>query len=198
MRARVGPLRSLRFATGRPYGPRQRRAHSRTLPFAPRWDILPLLGDEGVGGEMPRWFPKVDNRPGVRIALVAGFLGALVFAGMEAYGILERVLRLQWYSAAGVPVEVETALLIAVIGRTLLALVAAWRFATGKGLVWGLVVLLLTLAPVGAYLFMGKRSADVGWVIARLPVAAALAAGIAGAWAARNIQPKPDYTEVFE
>ena len=65
-------------------------------------------------------------------------------------------------------------------------------------MVWGSVLLLLVLAPIVGYFFMGGNSANARWVIVRFPVAAALIVGIRGAWLSRTTLPRPDYVEVFE
>jgi len=146
---------------------------------------------------MSRWFPRADNEGGLNKALLIGSAAALIVVAMDVYGIIARVLRFQQFSANGIR-EPESALLIVGIGFALVALIAAWRFATGKGLVWGSVVLLLVVMPLVGYLVRGPTSANIGWLIIRFPLAAALVVGVRGAWAARNATPRADYAEVFD
>jgi hypothetical protein len=147
---------------------------------------------------MSRWFPTLDNRQGINKALMAGFAGALIAAGIDAYGVVAKVLRFQQYDTNGLR-EVWIAVLISGIVGTLLAILTAWRLAIGKGLVWGsALVLFFVVLPLVGDLFIARTAANIGWSIARVAVGAALIAGIYGAWAARGWQPKPNYGEVFE
>lgn len=133
---------------------------------------------------MARWFPRADDKLGPNIALLIGCVGALIVAAMDSYGVVARVLRFGEYRAYGVQ-EVGSVILIVRICFVLVDLTAAWRFAVGKGLVWGSVVLLLLVLPIFGYFFMGKTPANMFWVVVRFPVAAALIIGLWGAWAAR-------------
>ena len=145
---------------------------------------------------MSRWFRRVDNRPGINKALMAGFAGALIAAGIDAYREVAKVLSFQQYKPEGL-LEVEIVVLISGVAWTLLALITAWRFSIGKGVAWGSVLLLFFVVfPLVGDFFVAR--ANIGWGVARLAVGAALFAGIYGAWAARSWQPKPNYGEVFE
>lgn len=147
---------------------------------------------------MARWFPRADGKTGLNTALLIGFLGALIVAAMDSYGVVARVLRLDEYRANGVQ-EIGSVLLIVRICFVLVDLIAAWRFAGGKGLLWGSVVLLFVVLPIFGYFFMGKTSANIAWILVRFPVAAALIVGIGGAWAARRMtRTPPNYAGVFE
>ena len=147
---------------------------------------------------MSKWFRRVDNRPGINKALMAGFAGALIAAGIDAYREVAKVLPFQQYKPEGL-LEVEIVVLISGVAWTLLALITAWRFSIGKGLVWGSALLLFfVLLPLVGDLFIARTTANIGWAVARSAVGAALVAGIYGAWAARGWRPKPDYGEVFE
>ena len=146
---------------------------------------------------MPRWFPRADNKAGVNKALFVGCVGALIVVGIDAYHIVERALHYQQYSDPRLR-GLEPLLLIGPIAVALVPLTAAWRFAIGKGLAWGSVVLLLVLVPLVIDLFMGMTSANIAWVIARFLGAAALIVGIRGAWTARSPVLRQDYAEVFE
>jgi len=140
----------------------------------------------------------VDNRPGINKALMAGFAGALIAAGFDAYLIVSNVSWLQQPDTNGMWV-LKIALLTSRIAWTLLAIVAAWRFAIGKGLVWGSALLLFfVVLPLVVDFFISRTALNIDWAVARSAVGAALIAGIYGAWAARGWRPKPDYGEVFE
>ena len=79
------------------------------------------------------------------------------------------------------------------------AIIAAWRFAIGKGVVWGSALLLFfVLLPLVVDFVIIRTTGNIGWFVARAAVGAALIPGIYGAWAARGWQPTPDYGEVFE
>ena len=145
---------------------------------------------------MSKCFRRVDNRPGINKALMAGFAGALIAAGIDAYREVAKVLPFQQYKPEGL-LEVEIVVLISGVAWTLLALITAWRFSIGKGVAWGSVLLLFFVVfPLVGDFFVAR--ANIGWGVARLAVGAALIAGIYGAWAARSWQPKADYGEVFE
>jgi hypothetical protein len=147
---------------------------------------------------MANWFRRVDNRQGINKALLVGFVGALIAAGIDAYIEVAKVLRFDQYKAEGL-LEVEIVVLISGLAWTLLALIAAWRFGIGKGLVWGSALLLFFVVfPLVGDFFIARTTANIGWTVARSVVGVALIAGIYGAWAARGWQPKPDYGEVFE
>lgn len=146
---------------------------------------------------MAKWFPRPDNRPGINKALLAGCVGAFVVAAVYAYDSAARALEF-WKFSARLPFELETSLLVGWAGRTLMALVAAWRFAIGKGLVWGLVVLLVSLLPVLGDFVFGTAAKNIGWVVIRITTGVALIIGVRAAWHARRWQPSPDYGEVFE
>jgi hypothetical protein len=146
---------------------------------------------------MPRWFPRADNSEGISKALLVGCMGAIVFAGMDAYVTVASISQLEQFNSDS-RLGLEIAFLIVGISLTLIALVAAWRFAIGKGLVWGSVVLLLLLLALVGYFLRTHTTANAGGMIARFAVAAALIVGLRGAWAARTIGPEADYAEVFE
>jgi hypothetical protein len=145
---------------------------------------------------MSKWFPRADG-PRVSKALAAGVVGALLVALVSALALailISKYPSLDTYT--GNPFILGW--LFGGICRVLMALFAAWRFAIGKGLVWGSVVLLLFLLPLFGYFYMGTASANLGWIFVRIPAGAAMIAGIYGAWAARTIEPAADYAEVFE
>ena len=147
---------------------------------------------------MARWFPRADNKSGVNTALLVGFAGALIVVGIDAYGIVALLLRYQEYSAYGGQ-ELAASHLLVKICLALIVVVAAWRFAIGKGLIWGSALLLLVVAPIFGYFFIAKTSVNIAWILIRFPVAAALVVGIGGAWAARKkTTTPPDYAGVFE
>ena len=146
---------------------------------------------------MSNWFPRADNKHGVNKILLVGCVGALLVVGIDVYGIAMRALRYQQYNANGFR-ELNSALLIVAIGWALVALISAWRFAIGKGLVWGSVLFVYIMLPLLGYFFLGRTSANIGWVIVRFPLGAALVVGIRGAWLTRSIEPETDYGEVFE
>jgi hypothetical protein len=151
-----------------------------------------------MGRVMSRWFRRVDNRPGFNKALLAGFAGAVIATGIDAYRLVSNVSWLQQPDTNGIW-ELKIGLLISGIAWTLLAIIAAWRFAIGKGLVWGSALLLFfVVLPLVGDFFVARTPANIDWGVARSAVGAALIAGIYGAWAARGWQPTPDYGEVFE
>lgn len=146
---------------------------------------------------MSRWFPRSDNKPGVNKALAAGSAGALIVAGVSALSLVLVVSRTPHLgSFAGDFAMIGW--LVGGFGRILIALIAAWRFAIGKGLVLGPVVLVLFLLPLAGYFYMGTAMANIGWVVVRIPAAAALIAGIRGASLRQGVEPDADYAEVFE
>ncbi len=145
---------------------------------------------------MSEWFVRADSRPGINLALAAGSVAALVYAGMNAYGIAVRAFGLQPFGAH-YPTALRYLFFMGATFRVFLGLIAARRFAIGKGMVWGSVALLFCVAPVVGYFFIAQ-AAPIGWVILRFPMGAALIAGIYGAWVARNAPSQTDYIEVFE
>ncbi|HZP79151.1 MAG TPA: hypothetical protein VFB45_23650 [Pseudolabrys sp.] len=144
---------------------------------------------------MSRWFPEVDDYEGVQKALKAGFVGALVFAGMNLLGIAF-VLATRHQPGRGVQPAADGAFIAGMVAELLIVLVAAWRFKVGKGLVWGSVVLLLFAAEIVMKFAQGMAGA--AWILFYAAIGAALVNGIRGAWAARTIGPEADYADVFE
>jgi hypothetical protein len=147
---------------------------------------------------MPRWFPRPEHKRGINWSLVAGFIGALIVAAAYLYDDLQRMLHPHVYFANVFGGRVIAFLWAGWIARALVALIAAWRFAVGKGLVWGLVVLVAFLVPLLAYLAFGRADPSIALTVLRFVAGAALMIGIRGAWLTRSIEPEPDYGQVFQ
>src|SRR4051794_37330762 len=103
---------------------------------------------------MSRWFPEVDDYEGVQKALKAGTFGALAFALMNALG-LAFILFTGRLPISGNQVGSTAGALIGVVLELSIALIAAWRFKAGKGLIWGSVILLLFAAEIVAKVVNG-------------------------------------------
>ena len=144
---------------------------------------------------MSRWFPQVDDHEGADAALKGGYVAALFFAGSIGLGIA-------WLVFSGAtpgsrtPVNSLAGALIGIAVELAVVLIAAWRFKTGKGLVWGTVALVLFVLEIVTKFENG--SAGVFWWFFYAAVAAGLVNGVRGAWAKRNLPPHEDYSEVFE
>jgi hypothetical protein len=144
---------------------------------------------------MSRWFPALDNHGGVRKALDIGIGGAVALALMNVFGIAYLLLT-RGLPVSGTPADIARVLLIVGCAiRITVILIAARRFKIGKGLLWGIFILLLLASEVLWRVFLGKS--NVIWFVLYAAVAAALIVGIRGAWAARKM-PEQDYAEVFE
>jgi uncharacterized membrane protein YjfL (UPF0719 family) len=132
---------------------------------------------------MSKWFPDVDDQEGVNEALKLGYFGAIAFAVMIGLGMVFLLF------AGHLPGEIDgdskAAGIVGIGIEMVVALIAAWRFKNGKGLVWGSVVLLMFVVEIA--LKIGNGSTNVGWFIAYAAIAMALVNGIRGAWAQRTM-----------
>lgn len=146
---------------------------------------------------IPRWFPRADGKRGRNTALLIGFVGALLVAAINLWAVWRLAFG---YRQFGITLSYafQAGILTGDLGRTVLAIVSAWRFAIGKGLAWGSFVLLLVLLPLGGDFLTAMTPWNIGWIVARFSIAAALIVGIRGAWLMRKSTRTPDYLEVFE
>ena len=141
---------------------------------------------------MSKWFPHVDDQEGINEALKAGFYGAVAFAVMICLGMAFLVF------AGHLPGETNDGTIVSGLVGTLIelaiAVTAAWRFKTGKGLVWGSVVFVMFLVEIG--LKVANGTTNIGWLFAYAAIGAALINGLRGAWAQRTISS--EYSEAVE
>jgi hypothetical protein len=137
---------------------------------------------------MSGWLKDVESYDGALSAAKNGMYASLAFAAMVALGL---VLLLTGNGAMiGVPQESGPAAryvgMAFVLAELAVALLAAYRFRLGKGLIPGSATLLIFLIEIVAKLLTGPFL-GVLWYVIYLAVFLGLANGLRGAWALRSM-----------
>ena len=148
---------------------------------------------------MSKWFPDVSTQEGIQSALKNGTYGALGHAASLGIGFIFTVVT-RHLPAANEPAMDGAGLVGALVGigfEIVLALVAAWRFNNGKGLIWGSVTILVFLLEMFGKFSAGTTS--VGWIFFWIGIGTGLLNGIRGAWANRSeLNTAENISEIFE
>ena len=148
---------------------------------------------------MATWFKDVETYEGARGATKSGMYASLAFAAMVALGL---ALLLSGNGAMmGVPQQSDPAARYAgitlVLAELAVALVAAYRFRLGKGLIPGSATLLIFLIEIGMKLLTGPFL-GILWYVVYLAVFLGLANGIRGAWALRSMSDAGALGDTFQ
>lgn len=126
---------------------------------------------------------KLQISESTRNALNAGVFSALVFAGMNVLGIVF-VLATKELPSTGEAVTDTVSSIIGIVLEAAFALVTAWRFKNGKGLLLG--SLLVVMFALEVFLKFVSGTTNGGWLFFYAAVFIGLLNGIRGAWAARR------------
>lgn len=126
---------------------------------------------------------KLQVSESTRKALNAGVFSALVFAGMNVLGIVF-VLAAKELPSTGEAVTDTVGSVIGIVLEAAFALVTAWRFKNGKGLLLGSLLVAVFAGEV--FLKFVSGTTNGGWLFFYAAVLIGLLNGIRGAWAARR------------
>ena len=143
---------------------------------------------------MSVWFKDVSDYDGARGATKNGMIAALGFAAMLALGAFVLAMGALPGQEADPAARYAG---VAVIGvEVVVALLAAWRFRSGKGAILGAILLLLFVGEIAFKLTQGF--AGIVWYLVYLAVFLGLVNGIRGAWALKSMPDEPDdLAEIF-
>lgn len=148
---------------------------------------------------MSTWFKDVETHEGALSATKGGMYASLAFGAMVALGL---VLLLTGNGAMlGVPQDSDPAAryvgIAFVLAELAVALVAAYRFRLGKGLIPGSATLLIFLLEIGMKL-LAAPFVGILWYVLYLAVFLGLANGIRGAWALRSMSDAGALGDTFQ
>jgi hypothetical protein len=138
---------------------------------------------------MSTWFKDVETYEGARSAARSGMFASLAFAAMVGIGLA--VLLSGNGAMIGLePQDLDPVARYVTIGFVLaelgVALLAAYRFRLGKGLIPGSATLLIFLLEIVMKLLSGPFLGILSYII-YLAVLLGLANGLRGAWALRSM-----------
>ena len=140
---------------------------------------------------------EIEDYWGAEAATRSGMYGALGYAGVVIFGGVMMVLDLAGIQFSWLDGGTQ-ALLLAILGVELaVAVLAAFRFSMGKGLIPGSITLVIFLLNLVVSVVNGKIPGIIWWV-AYVAIIIALINGLRGAWAMRTMQHPGDMIETFE
>lgn len=140
---------------------------------------------------------EIEDYWGAENATRSGMYGALGYAGVVVFGGVMMVLDLAGIQFSWLDGGTQ-ALLLAILGVELaVAVLAAFRFSMGKGLIPGSITLVIFLLNLVVSVVNGKIPGIIWWV-AYVAIIIALINGLRGAWAMRTMQHPGDMIETFE
>lgn len=147
---------------------------------------------------MSVWFKDTESHDGARSATKSGMYASLGFAAMLIIGIV--VLYTNNNAMLGVAELDPRAKIVAialVCGELAVALLAAWRFYLGKGLVAGAATLLIFIVEIAMKIFAGPF-VGILWYVVYLAIFLGLINGIRGAIALRQMGDAVEVGETFQ
>lgn len=142
-------------------------------------------------------FKEIEDYWGAEAATRSGMYGAIGYAALVVFSGLLMMLDLAGVPFSLFPGDVQ-ALLLAILGAQLgIAVLAAYRFSLGKGLIPGSITLGVLVLNLVVSLIQGAIPGIIWWV-AYIAIIVGLVNGIHGAWAMRSMQHPGEAAEPFE
>ena len=140
---------------------------------------------------------EIEDYWGAEAATRSGMYGALGYAGYVLFSGVMLVLDL-----AGIPFSYLTTgaqtVMLAILGAEVgVAVLAAYRFSLGKGLIPGAITLAVLVLNLIVSVAQGMIPGIIWWVLF-IAIIIGLVNGIHGAWAMRSMQHPGEVTEAFE
>ncbi|HYD12547.1 MAG TPA: hypothetical protein VEC11_06845 [Allosphingosinicella sp.] len=140
---------------------------------------------------------EIEDYWGAENATRSGMYGALGYAGVVVFSTILLLLdqagvQFSWLDGG------MQAFLLAILGAQLgVAVLAAWRFSMGKGLIPGAITLGVFLLNLIVSVANGAIPGIIWWV-AYAAIIIGLINGLRGAWAMRTMEHPGDVVETFE
>jgi len=142
-------------------------------------------------------FKEIEDYWGAERATRSGMYGALGYAVFVVFSGVMMVLDLGGIQFSWLPENVQIFLLLFLGAQLGVAVLAAYRFSMGKGLIPGSITLGILVLNLAVSIFNGMIPGIIWWV-AFIAIIIGLVNGIHGAWAMRTMQHPGDVTEPFE
>lgn len=142
-------------------------------------------------------FKEIEDYWGAEAACRSGMYGALGYAGYVVFSGVMLVLNLAGIPFSYIGTEAQI-LMLAILGAEVaVALLAAYRFSLGKGLIPGSITLAILVINLIVSVAQGMIPGIIWWILF-IAIIVGLVNGIHGAWAMRSMQHPGDVAEQFE
>lgn len=149
---------------------------------------------------MSAWLKDVETHEGALSATKGGMYASLAFGAMVALGLallLTGNVALIGLAPQDFDPVARYAAITFALAELAVALLAAYRFRLGKGLIPGSATLLIFLLEIGMKLLTGPFL-GILWYVIYLAVFLGLANGLRGAWALRSMSDAGALGDTFQ